>query len=78
MSLEPEYNDEINTRNTIPPDSRKNLYDQDLRLRDPMPLVKREIARTHFNKFEDFIADACDDTYSNIVKNRLNRRKNLD
>jgi hypothetical protein len=76
--MEPEYHDEINTRNTLSPDPRKDLYDEDLHVRGRMFPVKREIARNHLNKFEDFIADACDDTYSNIVKNRHNKRRGLD
>ncbi len=78
MSMEPEYTDEIKSRNTISPDPRKNLYDEDIHRRGRMLPIKREISRNHFNKFEDFIADVCDDTYSNIVEHRLSKRRHLD
>jgi hypothetical protein len=78
MSLEPEITDGITRRNSLSPDPRKNLYDDDLHARGRLPQIKREISRNHFNKFEDFIADVCDDTYSHLVEYRLNKRKHLD
>ncbi len=78
MSYEPEYTDEFTRRNSLPQDPRKNLYDESLHARDKQLPVRREISRNHFNKFEDFVADVCDETYSNLVKYRLNKRKHLD
>ena len=75
MSMERELTDEIKTRNIISPDPRKNLYDEDMHRRGRMLPLKRVISRNHFNKFEDFIADVCDDTYSNIVEHGLDKRK---
>lgn len=78
MSLEPRFTDEFTIRNTLPQDPRKNLYDENLHLRNPQLPVKREISRNHLNKFEDFIAGVCDDIYSNLVEYRQDKRKQLD
>ena len=78
MSLETELPNELTRRNILPPDPRKNLYDEDLHARGQQLPVKREIMRNRFNKFEDFIADVCDETYSSLVEYRLTKPRHLD
>ena len=78
MSQEPDFTDESTRRNDLSVDPRKNLYDETLNTRPRMLPVKREISRNNFNKFDDFIADVCDDTYSNLVERRRRKRSNLD
>ncbi|NMC08673.1 MAG: hypothetical protein GYA24_25915 [Candidatus Lokiarchaeota archaeon] len=78
MAFEPEIIDGIERRNILSPDPRKNLYEEDVQSRGRLPRVKREISRNHFNKFEDFIADVCDETYSHLVEYRLSKRRRLD
>jgi len=78
MSREPDNDEDAMRRNELSMDPRKNLYDESLQSRGrPLP-VRREISRNAFNRFDDFIADVCDDTYSNLVEYRLRKRSNID
>ncbi|MEX2683241.1 MAG: hypothetical protein Q6373_016825 [Candidatus Sigynarchaeota archaeon] len=78
MSQEPEFNEETTSKNELSMDPRKDLYDETLHSRARALPVRREISRNTFNKFDDFIAGVCDDTYSNLVEYRLKRRSNID
>ncbi len=78
MSQEPEFTEESTRRNELSVDPRKDLYDEALHSRARSLPVRREISRNNFNKFDEFIADVCDDTYSNLVEHRLRKRKSID
>ncbi len=41
------------------------------------PQIKLEIARSHLNEFDDFIASACDDIYNWLVEDSCTRKKRL-
>ena len=39
------------------------------------PPIKLEIARSHLNKFDDFVASACDDVYNRLVEASIASKK---
>ena len=75
MSQGPDFTEESNKRNELSVDPRKDLYDEAFNSRARALPVRREISRNNFNKFDEFIADVCDDAYSSLVEHRLKKRR---